>query len=263
MARSPVRMPAGFQNVDYSQAAFTEGETNYNGARNSHPLWMYPAQDNNRLIDYDNDFHTYAAGDWTVVAGGAGSGVALSAGVGGILTVTTATSGTESIKGNASFNFTPATSSAAGLQTWFMAQVTLDATVANPDYAIGLTAGAASSFNSATDGVYFTKATGASVWSLVIKASSTATTIALPASTVPSNSQNVNLAFYFDGKATLYVYFNKVCIGTVGPNGTLGTDLSNLPVAATPLGITFLNSFHTATSALSIDYVMAASERTN
>jgi len=263
MARSPVRMPAGMQNVDYSQAAFSGGETNYNGARNSHPLWMLPQQDANRLIDYDNDFLTYAAADWTVVAGGAGSGVALSAGVGGILTLTTATSGAESIQGQPAFNFTNATSAAAGLQTWFMAQVTLDATVANPDYEIGLTAGAASALNSATDGVYFTKATTATVWSLVIKAASTATTIALPASTVPTNSQSVNLAFYFDGKGTLYVYFNKVCVGTVGPNGSLGTSLANLPTSATPLAVTFLNGFHTATSTLGVDYVMAASERTN
>ena len=257
MARSPVRMPAGMQNVDYSQAlAAAGGEANYDGARKSHPLWMLPQPDANRLIDYDNDFHTYAAGDWTVVAGGAGSGAALSAGVGGILTLTAATSGAESIQGNASFNF------AAGQQTWFGASVVMDATVANPDYEVGLTAGAASALNSATDGVYFTKATTATVWSLVVKASSTASTYALPASTLPVNSANVHLAYYYDGKDTITVYFNKVVVGTIGPNGSLGT-LTNLPASTTPLAVTFLNAFHTATSTLGVDYVLAACERAN
>lgn len=219
-----------------------------------------------RIALYANDFFSYAAGDWTVNAGGAGSGAALSntPGPNGWLALTTATSGAESIALNpASFNFTPGTSLVQGLKTWFSARVLLDATVANPDYQVGLTAGSLTSLNSATDGVYFTKATGATVWSLVIKASSTATTIALPAVTVPVNSTIVKLSYHFDGtKNILYVFFNDTMIGTVGTNGSLGTDLSNLPVSTTELSPSALNAFHTATSLLSIDYLVAGVERT-
>ena len=231
--------------------------------RPTHPLGTLPVPDPVKDIIYSNDFFTYAAGDWTVNAGGAGSGVAITNGLlGGNITVTTATSGTQSIIGNTGINFNPATSVLGGLQTWFHAKVTLDATVANPDYAIGLMKGTISSFNGATDGVYFTKATGASVWSLVIKAAAgSTTTIALPSTTLPTNSQTVYLGFWFDGKATLYVYFNKVCIGSVGPNGTLGTSLANLPASTILLGPAFSNSFHTATSTLVVDYVLAGVER--
>lgn len=219
-----------------------------------------------RIAMYANDFFSYAAGDWTVNAGGAGSGAALSntPGPNGWLTLTTATSGAESIAQNpATFNFTQGTSTLQGLKTWFSTRVLLDATVANPDYQLGLTAGSLTALNSATDGVYFTKATGATVWSLVIKASSTATTIALPAVTVPSNSQVLKLSYLFDGtKNLLYVFFNDTMIGTVGTNGSLGTDLSNLPASTVLLSPSALNAFHTGTSLLSLDFIVAAVERT-
>ena len=229
------------------------------------PLGMFTLPNPNKACVFNNDFNTYLASDWTVVAGGAGSGVALSAGVGGNITLTTATSGTESISGNPSFNLNPATSSAAGRQTWFETEVTLDATVANPDYAIGLMKGTPG-LTSPTDGVYFTKASAATVWSFVIKAAAgTTTTIALPATTVPTNSQNVDLGWYFDGKATYYIYFNKACIGTVvltgsGLIGSLGFDGGNTPASTVLLAPAAANVFHTATSLLTLDYIFAAVE---
>jgi hypothetical protein len=243
---TPVRFPSGVS---------TE--------RLTHPLGNFPMPDPVKNIVYSNDFFTYAAGDWTVTAGGAGSSVAATAAtLGGAIVITTATSGTESIIGQPSFNFNPATSLLGGLQTWFHARVTLDATVAQPDYAIGLMKGTPTTFNGATDGVWFTKATTATVWSLVIKAAAgSTTTIALPATTVPTASQTITLSFYFDGKTLLYVYFNNVCIGTVGPNGTLGTSLANLPASTILLAPAFSNSFHTGTSLLTVDYVLAAVER--
>ena len=230
----------------------------------THPLTNLPTPNPVQSIIYINDFFTYLASDWTVVSGGAGSAIANTTGKGGQLLITTATSGATAITGNAGFNFTPATSLVAGFQTWFTASVTLDATVANPDYAIGLTKGAIATFNAATDGVYFTKASGATVWSLVIKAAAGGTTtIALPISTVPTASQVVNLSYYFDGKSMLYVYFQDKCIGTVGPNGTLGTSLVNLPGPTILLAPSVQNVFHTATSLLTVDYVLAAVERSN
>ena len=229
------------------------------------PLGMFTLPNPTKAATYFNEFNTYLASDWTVVAGGSGSGVALATGVGGNIAITTATSGTESISGNPSFNFAPNTSSVAGLQTWFETRVTLDATVANPDYALGLMKGTPG-IASPTDGAYFTKATGATVWSFVIKAAAgSTTTIALPALTVPSNSQTVDLAFYFDGKGMYYLYFNKVCFGTIatvasGLTGSLGTDGSNTPGPTILLAPAFANVYHTATSVLTVDYVLAAVE---
>ena len=231
------------------------------------PLGMFTLPNPNKACVYSNDFNTYLASDWTVVAGGAGSSVALSGayGAGGYALITTATSGTESIISNPSFNITPTTSGAAGYQSWFEARVVLDATVANPDYALGWMKGTPG-LASPTDGIYFTKATTATVWSLVIKAAAgSTTTIALPATTVPLASQVVDLAWYFDGKATYYIYFNKACIGTVvltgsGLVGSLGFDGGNTPASTILMGAAAANVFHTATSVLAIDYIFSAVE---
>lgn len=237
------------------------------------PLANFLAPNPLDTISYYNDFHTYAAGDWTVNAGGAGSSTALAAGAGGLLTLTAATSGAESIVGNPSFFAQAATASAKGNQLWFVANITQDATVANPDYQVGLVKGTMSSFQAETDGIYFMKKTGAVVsgtdtaWNLVIKAAAgSTTTIRLPASTIPVNSATINLAYYYDAKAvpTLWVYFNNVCVGSVGTNGSLGTgtsaDLANLPASTILMGVCLYNGFHTATSVLSADYVLAACE---
>lgn len=241
----------------------------YNGVTTARPveaLSMFPLPVPSQVYNYFNDFTTYAAGDWTVTAGGAGSGVALGTGVGGQLAITVATSGVESIVGGLNTTFTNATSNASGLKTWFRARVLLDATVANPDYQIGLCT-ASATFNGNTDGVYFTKATGATAWSFVLRKASTSTTVALPTAGtgVPTGSTWVDMAYYFDGKGMFYIYFGNQLIGTYGSNpstssGTLGSDLTNLPASTTYLGPTFLNGFHTATSLLTVDHCLAACE---
>jgi hypothetical protein len=232
-----------------------------------------PLPDPNTVIRYYNDFNTYAAGDWTVNAGGAGSSAAVGAGAGGLLLVTTATSGAESVVGNPAFFFQATTGSAKGNQFWFTTNVTLDATVSQPDYQIGVVKGTMSSFQNETDGVYFMKKTGAVVtgtdtaWNLVIKAAAGATTtIRLPTSTLPLNSAVIQLGFYYDAKPspTMFVYWNGSVVGTIGAGGSLGTgtsaDLTNLPGSTILMGVTYYNGYHTGTSLLSADYVLAACE---
>ena len=187
-------------------------------------------------------------------------------GVGGQLLVTTATSGVESITGGLNTAFVNATSSINGLKVWFRARVLLDATVANPNYEIGLTT-ATATFNGNTDGVYFTKPTATANWNFVIKGAGTATTVALPTNGtgIPTGSTWIDLGYYFDGKGMFYIYFNNICIGTYGANnsgmvGSLGSSLVNLPLATVLLGPTFLNGFNTATSLLTVDFVYAACE---
>ena len=241
----------------------------YNGVstvQSTHPLGMFPLPNPQHVFQYSNDFSTYAAGDWTVTAGGAGSGVAVTTGVGGQLAITTATSGVESITlETLPIAFVNATSSVNGLKVWFKARVLVDATVANPDYQIGLTT-ANTTFNGATSGVYFTKATGATAWSFVIRTASTSTTVALPTAGTGAiaNSTWYDMAYYFDGKGMFYIYFGNILIGTYGSNasgvGSLGSSLANLPASTVFLGPTFLNGYHTGTSLLTVDYVLAACE---
>ena len=241
----------------------------YNGvttARVTENLGMFPLPLQSQVYNYFNDFTTYSAGDWTVTAGGVGSAVASTVGVGGQLLVTTATSGVESITGGLNTAFVNATSSINGLKVWFRARVLLDATVANPNYEIGLTT-ATATFNGNTDGVYFTKPTATANWNFVIKGAGTATTVALPTNGtgIPTGSTWIDLGYYFDGKGMFYIYFNNICIGTYGANnsgmvGSLGSSLVNLPLATVLLGPTFLNGFNTATSLLTVDFVYAACE---
>lgn len=230
------------------------------------PLGMFPLPNAYHIYQYQNDFTTYAAGDWVVTAGGSGSSVALTTGIGGNLLNTVATSGVESITGGLCVNFTNATSSVNGLKTWFAARFMTDATVANPDYQIGLTS-ACTTFNGNTDGVYFTKATGATQWSFVIRGASTSTTVVIPTTVIPApvSSTWYKFAYYFDGKGMFWIFYNGVCVGTYGTTpagaiGSLGSSLANLPLSTVFLGPTFLNGYHTATSTLTVDYVTSACE---
>jgi hypothetical protein len=63
-----------------------------------------------------------------------------------------------------------------------------------------------------------------------------------------------------------YIFFNGVMIGTVSDGnfvtGSLGSSLANLPASTIMLAPTALNAFHTGTSLLSIDYILAAVGRT-
>ncbi len=232
-------------------------------AMQTQAMGQYPLPIRSDVYEHFDDFYRYTAGEWTVTAGGAGSGVAITAGMGGLLTITTATSGVESIvEGALSNGFTP------GYKTWFRTYVETDATVANPDYQIGLCT-ASATFNGNTDGVYFTKATAATAWSFVLRKASTSTTVALPTAGtgVPTGSTWYDMAYMYDGKGMFYIYFGNVLIGTYGTAndgsvGSLGSALTNLPASTTNLGITLLNGFHTATSALVVDFVHGACEVT-
>lgn len=251
-------------------------------------LGNLPFLNPNRIVDYDNDFLAYVSSDWTLVADGGSTAIALTAGVGGRLRLSAATSGAGSmqLKSNA-FAFQPTTSSVAGTQFWFNTGLILDPTIANPDYMAGMMKGAIATFNAATDGVYFTKATGAPVagtstgWNIVLKAAAGGTsTFPLPAITLPVASDIISLSYYYDGKSnpTLYVYAGNaaigskpVLVGTLGNGlsgynnpGSLGTaganNLANLPGSTIFLTPSFYNGWHTGTSVLDIDYVLAACE---
>lgn len=232
------------------------------------PLSEFPVPDDNYICQYQNDFLQYAAGDFTVTADGGSTAVTQGTTYpGGTLVLTAATSGTKAITTvGMPFRFKAGTSTVAGESTWFKARIYFNTTVTNPDIAIGLATGGVATFNAATDGVYFTKATGAPVagtstgWNLVMKAAAgTTQTIALPA--IPTISVAQDLAYFFDGADnTLYVWVNGVFVGTVNATyGSLGTVMTGIPASTIFLAPFVSNSFHTATSTVELDYVLAAS----
>jgi hypothetical protein len=233
---------------------FRNGVTN----NDSGALANLSVVDSTSICIYQNDFHIYNSGDWTVVAGGGTSSSALSTSiVGGALALTWNTSGVQSntLKGGA-FVFNPATSSAAGSQFWFEAGLVLPSDTSAPSYVIGMVKGAPSS---PSDGVYFTKS-AAGTWNLVIKAAAGSTTT-IDTGVTPTNSARTSLAFYYDGKPTptLYVYIDGVVRGTVGSTGSYSTTgLSNLPANTIQLNPSF--QIGTAAGPLNIDYVTAACE---
>lgn len=235
---------------------FKNGVTN-NGINT--PTGNLTVPDRNNLCIYQNDFLQYTAGDWTVVAGGAGSGTALSTSiVGGALALTWGTSGTQSntLIGGA-FAFNPATSSGNGLQFWFEAGLVLPADTSAPNYVIGAIKGAPTA---PTDGVYFTKAAAGTAWQIVIKAAAASTTtVTLPSPAVAVNSARTSISFYYDGRGnpTLYVYYGGICVGSFGASGTLGT-LANLPLGTILLNPTM--AIGTAAGPLNVDYLTCACE---
>ena len=245
----------------------------YNGINteraNGNPLSNMPFPDMNNIQLYTNDFFTYNAGDWTVNAGGAGSGTAVNTTSGSSITLTWATSGVQANSLTSSFiTIVPASSSAVGTQVWFDTSLLMYSTVATPGYVAGLTAGALTTVTAMTDGIYFTKAAAASTWSIVLKSTAGSTsTFALP-NTTTANSAQISLSFYYDGKPTptLFVYYNQALVGTLrdgtaGDPGSLGTagvnNLANLPASTVYLQPSFVLG---TGGTLGVDYVTAATD---
>ena len=222
---------------------------------------------------YENDFNTYAAGDWTVAPATGTS--ALSAGLGGQLTLTTgAVSGNG--QGNAltpvSFAFTP------GYQTWFSINFVLVSQLL-PNWVVGLTAGGASA---PTSGVYWTKATSSRNVNFLINKASSITTIT--SATTVADAVSVALGIYYDGKgiANLYGYSSTGLTGatqtTPSPTafgtppiygGTRVCSASNDGINVNPLTnlptVNLQPSFFVQTNASStvtmiVDYVIASCE---
>lgn len=222
-------------------------------------LGNLPVPDQNNLAIYQNDFFDYAAGDWTVVAGGAGSGSALATTIaGGALSLTWATSGTQSntLAGGA-FAFQPQTSLLSGSQFWYETGLVYPADTLAPNYVLGVIKGAPTA---PSDGVYFTKAAATGAWQIVIKAAAgSTTTVTLPALATAANAARASIGFYFDGRGEplLRVYYNGKCIGSFGAKGTLGT-LANLPGPTILLNPTM--AIGTAAGPLNVDYLTCACE---
>ena len=145
-----------------------------------------------RLNEFFTDFNTYEAGDWTVITSSSGTN-ALADYNGGALTVT-ADTGASDVQGlqlvKKSFAFT------SGSQVWFAINLSITDAL-NPQFLAGLS----NDFSALapTDGVYFSKAAASRQLNLVIRASSTSTTLAVGTF---ANATAYTLGFYYDGKPT-------------------------------------------------------------
>ena len=237
----------------------------------SYVFGSYPFATPMRLNQYFNDFNTYAAGDWTVTSAGGTS--ALADFNGGALVVTTQTSDAD-VQGNQlakkSFAFT------TGSQVWFSINFKLT-TATTPAVMAGLSNTFAAL--TPTDGVYFSKAANSTTMNLVIRASSTSTTLAVG---TMADATFYTFSYYYDGKPTptLKVY------STIGYSGSptafsvpyfsggnqevisassdpLATNsLANLPATTTLLtaGFAVKSSGGTLAGIATIDYFLASEE---
>jgi len=144
---------------------------------------------------YENDFNTYAAGDWTIISTGSN---ALSSTLGGALLLTTsASAGAQAIElATQSFAFTP------GYQTWFSVNVNVTSATSLTSFIIGLVAGTSSV---PTSGVYFTKAAASLNVNAVLNKAGSLTT--LTSVTTLTISTPISLGIYYDGKPTSSLYF--------------------------------------------------------
>jgi hypothetical protein len=233
------------------------------------PLSDFPLPDETGILYYQNDFFTYAASDWTVIASGSGS-TALNDGTltgGGSILLTWGTSGNQAnTLASKPFRLYQTSSTVGGTKLWFESSIVVGASATVPNYQLGLIAGTAAAV---TDGIYFTKAAAASTWSIVLKsAAGSTTTIALPSTVVATAATAMVLGYYYkpQGNPELVVFYNGNIIGTIkdetlGTAGSLGTaganNLANLPALTVGLAPSFLVG---TGGTLEVDYVTAGCE---
>lgn len=194
---------------------------------------------------YMEDFDYYTAADWTVTETQAGATQALTNGDGGLLLLTNSAADDDLNalqKVGASFAF------AAGKKLWFEARFKVsDAT--QSDFVMGLQ-GTDTTPLDTTDGVFFLKADGSTSVSLLVEASSTATTTSSVATV--ANDTFVRLGFWYDGDAAVYYFVN----GALGGKSVT----TNLPTA--DLRVSFgIQNGEAVAKTMTIDYVFVAKER--
>jgi hypothetical protein len=235
---APVRYPNGVTNVDVSD-----------------PLHDFIASDPTRLITYFNDFHTYTAGEWTVTETDAASTQAVSTGAsGGVLLLThdttTATAILQLQNPNETFRLS------TNKRFWMKARFSATAaTMANYGVLVGLSILDTSAVAGVTDGFYFRKQTGASVFEFVQEKDSAESTVTLAAAPGLTTATMVEVAAYYDGKGTTEAYLNGVKIGSITSTTNLCND-EDLTIT-----LAAVNATAGAANVLSVDYIFAALER--
>jgi len=218
----------------------------------SETLGSFLAPDPTNVISYFNDFHVYAAGDWTIT----GSPTAtLTDARGGVLQATAAntTDNTVTVFQLVKESF----QIAAGYKAWFKTRIK-QAVASAGDMFVGLCIIDTSPIASApTDGIWFRKDDGDANVDFVVRVDA-ADAVAAAAITTLATDTYLTLGFYYDGASTVRVYVADVEV--------YSTTLTAAQLAALddePLTLTFAwqNASDTVAHIGSVDYVFAAIER--
>lgn len=135
-----------------------------------------------------------------------------------------------------------------------------------PEISVGLIQTTATPFT-VTDGIYFNKAAGATVFTLKNAITSVITTLALPAAAYALvNNVDIDLAFYVDRAGIIYAYINAKLVGWLPPNnqpGVKGPAASFTPAITTAaMNATLaVRSGGAASKTLDVDFALWAKER--
>ena|SRR5208282_116148 len=253
-------------------ARYSQGVTTSIGDKNvlwHEYAWPIPVD----LVEYKNDFLTYAAGDWTVTSTNSGT-TALAAGNGGLLLQTTGST-TTNYQANelvsTPFYFTSAD------RHWFWYNFQLSDT-AHTLMLAGLV-DTLSGPMTPGQGVYFSKTDASTTLNLILNKGGTTTTITV--GTIAAATA-YTVGWYYDGRTTptLRVYssigqtlpINKqgtwqvqggLQVTSAGVNAPSGVLLTNLPAVTTGLKIGFgITTGASAAHTNTVDYVGAASTYT-
>ena len=214
-------------------------------------LQAYPLPDPTEVaLDFE-EFQQYVAADWTVTNTTSHDTIGLVAGAGGILGIaggaSTASTDVGAIQANPlNINF------ASTQQVWFYTGLK-SLSALNEALIAGIATSNATM--APTDGIYFSKAAASANIDLVIRKSSTSTTLATVTTLVADTY--TRLGFHYNGKDTVDVYVNDVKVAST-------TTMTNLPTA-TAMGMTVgvkASATSPTTGLLSVDWLMSAQERT-
>lgn len=253
-----------------SPTRFTNGVTTAFPGSN---LGQYPLPDPAEVAQDFEDFFQYVAGDWTVTNTSTHATIGLVAGAGGIIS---AVGGASSVTNDVAaiqatpLNFNlPVNASSSSIpptsRAWFYGTVKAT-TAANDLLIMGLASSIATM--APTDGIYFTKAAGASTIQFVVRKSSTslaATAYSTGTTTVATlaNATTVELGWYYDGKGNIDVFVNEAKVCSVDVGVSTGTVAATFPQAVN-LGQGFgVKAAATAptTADIIVDFMLSAQDR--
>lgn len=216
---------------------------------------------------YANDFDQYVAADWTL--GGTGTPTAaLTAGNGGILTLTTTTGASDSVtllKNPVAFAVNTATK-----QTFFKFAGTASSVAG--DFYCGL-ASTAPAEASIVNGIVLHKAAAAATFTLDIFVASVKTSVALPAACTMVAATPIELGIVVDALGNVLAFWNPTTGNNpMGQNQVGGTTPTNgrgavamiaapsLPTVNLAPVVSYVNA-SAAAQTVAVDYIVASTER--
>lgn len=207
-------------------------------------------QDPRTGYTYDEEFHRYVSGNWTVTLvnnSGSPTQAADPTERGGVLLVTNPTGATDSTEFQLVAN---PFALVVGKPLWWEQRVKVSDSTLSKLW-VGLAPTDSTLITGVTDGLYFFKDTAAQTAVFVTRASSTSTTSATVATL--ADATYVHFGIYWDGVATVTGHVNGVAVAT---------STTNLPAGTVIMTPSFgLRNGAAAAKTMSIDYIKAAQIR--